>query len=70
MWINAGLESERFERPKTSDAQDDFLANTRVVIAAIELVGNGAIFRAEIFRDVGIQENQADPADIQKPDLI
>ncbi len=67
--IHARFESEGRERPKTADAQHDFLPNARVVVAAVELVGNGAIFRTEIFRDVGIEENQAHPAHIQQPDF-
>ena len=63
-----GLYPQGFERAHAADAEHDLLPDARIVIAAVELVGDAAIFGAGIFRRVGIEEQHSDAADVHGPD--
>ncbi len=41
--IDGRLEPQCFERAQAADAQDDFLADAFVIVAAVELVGDFAM---------------------------
>ena len=59
MWKTVGFRPMAFERAHAADAQHDLLADARIVIAAVERIGDVAILRQHVFRDVGIQQVQA-----------
>ena len=56
MWNTVGLRSMALESAHAADAQHDLLANARIVVAAVELVGDGAIFGSALSGSVGIEE--------------
>ncbi len=64
---DGGLEVHGFKRAHAADAENDFLADARVVIAAVKLARDPAIFRARIFGRVGIEEEHLDPAHVDGP---
>ena len=49
--------------------EHDLLPDAGVVVAAIQRVGDVAVLRQFVFRDVGVHQVQRDPADFQLPDL-
>ena len=65
---DGGLVAERLKRAHAADAEHDLLANARIVIAAVKLAGDGAVFRTHVQRRVGIEEQHLDAADVHGPD--
>ena len=66
--INRGLQAERLQRAMSADAEEDLLFQAHLQIAAVELIGDIAIFRA-IGGHVGIEQEEIDPAHPNPPDL-
>ena len=62
------LEPERVERFHAADPEHDFLAHSHLLIAAIELGRNQPIFGI-VFRNVGVEQEQVDSADLELPKL-
>src|SRR5271170_3786331 len=58
--INGRLAAHFLERSEAPNAQYNLLANPLMIVAAIELVGNLAIFRRCVKRDVGVEQVQGD----------
>ena len=69
MWKTVGLQAHGLQRPHAADAQHDFLADARIVVAAVERIGDVAILRQDVFGDVGVEQVQRDPAHVQFPNL-
>ena len=63
-----GLELGRLQRPIAANAQHDLLLQTHFQISPIQLVGDLPIFR-RIFRKIGVQQKQSQPAHIDRPHL-
>ena len=66
---DGGLQTHGFERAHAADAEHDLLADARVVIAAVERIGDVAVLRQDVLGDVGIQQVERDAADFDVPDL-
>ncbi len=65
---DGGLVAKGFERAHAADAEHDFLPDARVVVAAVELARDGAVFLALVERGVGVEQQQLDAADLHHPD--
>src|ERR1700733_3073101 len=65
---NAGRDAHGPEGAKSADAEQQFLANARATIAAIEARGELAIFGRVAF-DVGVEQEQITTAHLDAPDL-
>jgi hypothetical protein len=65
---NAGRQPHRPQGAHSADTEDDLLLKARLQIAAIEAMGNIAVL-LRVFRDVRIQQIQADPPDLRHPEL-
>ncbi len=66
--VDAGLDSHGFQRAIAADAEQDLLLESRLAVAAVELVGDIPILGARILRDVGVQQVERHSADIDAPD--
>ena len=62
MWNTVGVRPIAFERPHAADAQHDLLPDARIDVAAVERVGDVAVLRQHILRDVGVEQVELDPA--------
>ncbi|MNS67621.1 hypothetical protein D3C72_1008770 [compost metagenome] len=62
------LDAEGAERAHAADAEDDLLGDAHVVVAAVELRAEAAVFGG-VAVDVGVQEVDRDAADLDAPDL-
>ena len=65
---DGGLVAQRFESAHAADAEHDLLADSHVVVAAIKLAGDAAIFRPRILGRIGIEEQHLHAADSHRPD--
>ena len=61
--IDGGVESQGFEGAQAADAEDDFLANALVIVAAVELVGDLAMLADGVLRDVAVEQVELHAAD-------
>ena len=59
---------ESLQRPLAADAQQDFLTNSHFGVAAVEN-GSDLAVSALVLLDVGIEQIERDPSDIDRPDL-
>ena len=66
---DGGLETHRLQGAHAADAEHDLLADARIDIAAVERIGDIAILRQHVFRDVGVEQVERDAADVELPDL-
>ena len=66
---DGGLQTHGLERAHAADAQHDLLPDARIVVAAVERIGDVAVLRQHVFRDVGIQQVQRDAPHLQLPHL-
>ena len=57
--VHGGFNSDLCERAQAADAENNFLTNALENIAAVELVGDFAMFHRAVLRDVGIQNVQS-----------
>jgi len=62
-----GPQAEAFEGAQAADAEDDLLLDARLLVSAVELVGDLAIARL-VLRRVGVEEVERDASDIHPPD--
>ena len=69
MWNTVGLRPIALQRAHAADAQHDLLADARVDVAAVERIGDVAILRQHVLRNVGVEQVQRDAADVELPDL-
>ncbi len=69
MWCTVGLNTQCPQRPQAADAQHNLLPNALVDIATVQLVGDLAVLRQRVLRNVRIQQKQLHPADVDVPDL-
>ena len=69
MWKTVGLQAHGLQRAHAADAQHDLLPDARIVVAAVERIGDVAVLRQNVFRDVGIEQVERDAAHVQLPDL-
>jgi hypothetical protein len=60
------MRQNRAQGAETTDAQDDLLADTRVLIATVEVAGDPAIVFA-VLRQIGIQQVERHPSDLGEP---
>ncbi len=60
---------EDLQRSQTADPQHDLLSDARVDVAAVERIGDITVGRVRIFGDVGIEQVQLHPPDVDVPDL-
>ena len=67
--VDGGVQAHRLQGAHAADAQHDFLPDARVDVAAVELVGDVAVLRQEVFRNVGVEQVERDAADLDLPDL-
>ena len=67
--VDGWLDAEFGERAQAADAKDDFLADAFENVAAVELIGDFAVFGGAVLRDVGIENVELDAADVDAPDL-
>jgi hypothetical protein len=58
---------EQLERANAADAQNDLLLDPRVLIAAIQLGGDGPVLLPVLW-DVRVEQIQRDPPDLDAPD--
>ena len=66
MWNTVGLEAEGAQGAHAADAEHDLLAQTVVLVAAVEAVGDGdAVGRVAL--DVGVEHVELDATDIGPP---
>ena len=63
-----GLEAKRLQGPDAADAEEVFLADPGLQVAAVEAVGELAR-GGLVFRYVGVHEVERHPADLRLPDL-
>ena len=63
------LQTHRLQRSQSADSEHDLLPDAHVIVAAIELIGDVAVIRLIVFRDVGVKKVKLDPADLHVPDL-
>ena len=54
--------AERFQRAHAADAEDDLLPDARIVVAAVKLAGDGAVFGSRVQGRVRIEEEHLDAA--------
>ena len=66
--IGGGLDPQLLQRAHAADAEHDLLLNACVLVAAVELVRDIAVFDA-VDGQVGVEQAQADMADMRFPDL-
>ena len=66
---HGGLQTDRLERPHAADPEHDLLADARIDVAAVKRIGDVAILRQYVLRNVGIQQVERDPSYIQFPHL-
>src|SRR5207247_3252388 len=59
--------AQRAEGAQAADAKDDLLADAHVVVAAVEPAGDRPVLGA-VLRDVGVEQVQRHPADLDAPD--
>ena len=64
---NGGVLAEGLEGANAADAEDDLLLDAGLLVAAVELGGDAAIFLA-VLRDVGIEQVELNAADLDVPD--
>ena len=67
MWQTVGGLPRAPQGADAADAEDHFLADAHVVVAAVEPGGDGAVFR-RVLRDVGVEQVERHPADLDAPD--
>ena len=67
MWQMVGCLTEGPQGADAADAQDHFLPDAHVVVAAVEAVGDLAVFGA-VLRDIGVEQIKRHPADLDAPD--
>ena len=68
MCQTVGAEAHRFERAHAADAEHDFLLDARVLVPAVEAVGDGAVGFA-VCRQVGVEQVQPHVPHARLPDL-
>ena len=66
--VDGRLDAHSLQRAITADAQQDFLADAEVLIAAVQLVRDVAILRARVLRDVGIEQIERRAPHVGPPD--
>ncbi len=67
--IDGGAEAQRLERAQAADAEHDLLVNALVIVAAVELIGDLAMLRRGVLRDVAIEQIELHAAHIDAPDF-
>ena len=67
--INRRRQAECFQGAQPANAENNLLPDARVVIATVELIGDGPVFRSRVLGNVGIEQNELHAAHVQKPDL-
>src|SRR5208337_799918 len=67
--INGGMKPQRLQGAISADAEHDLLPDAHLPIAAIKLVGDMAIVRMRVERNVGIQQVERNPPDVHPPYL-
>ncbi len=67
MWQTEGFFPEGVECPDSADAEDDFLLNAGVRIAAVEPCRDGPVVR-RVFGDVRVEQIERHPSDLNPPD--
>lgn len=65
--VDGGIEFQGFDGPGSANSQEDLLPDARFGVATIELVGDAPVF-GRVFRHVGVQKEERDPADLNLPD--
>ncbi len=66
---DGGLEAHGLQGAHAADAEDDFLADAGVDVAAVERIGDVAVLRQHVIGDVGVEQVEGDAADVELPDL-
>jgi hypothetical protein len=63
------FQAHRLERAQPAHAEHKLLPHARVGVAAVERVGDAAILRQLILRDIGVQKVERHTSDFHLPDL-
>src|ERR1035438_1254099 len=63
------MKSQRLQGAGSSDAEHDLLPDAHLPITAIKLLGDMAMVRMRVERNVGIQQVQQNPSDVHPPHL-
>jgi hypothetical protein len=66
--VDGGAQAQRRQGTDTADAQQDFLANAQIMIAAVKLVGDVPIF-GPVVGDVGVEQAKGHPPHLRAPHL-
>ena len=66
---HGGLPPHRFESAHAADAKHNLLADAFIDIAAVKRIGDIAILRQNIFRDIRIEQIQRGASHVQFPNL-
>ena len=67
--IDGGIESQGFEGAQSADAEYDFLTDAFEIVAAVELIGDFALFLGSVLRDVAVEQVEFYAADLDGPDF-
>src|SRR5271167_4524650 len=67
--IDGGMKSQRLQDAVSPDAEHDLLPDAHLPIAAIKLLGDMAIVRMRVERNVGIQQVERNSSDVHPPCL-
>ena len=65
---NFRLDTERVERLDAADPEHDFLTHSHLLIAAVKLGRDQSVFGI-IFRNIGVEQEQIDSANLELPNL-
>src|SRR5271165_7361366 len=67
--INGGMKPQRLQGAISADAEHDLLQDAHLPIAAIKLIGDMAMVRMRVERNVGIQQVERNASDVRPPYL-